>query len=221
MRLEGSPPSTYPLTHYRWVEKKKVWKVTLLVTHRVLFSNQNSKSQDCKQIHCVLLCFVLVCWMSCLSRCLNGLLPEAVAVSQVITSAFSYMIYSSPHLSLLFCSFCCTQSHSHSDGKKLSRVTDTLLEKRLFRSSFHQDTRMLQENMQAAFWALLMALLSFRCIFGESCTGLMVNCIWYLQSGLSVFVPMCVAERRESWSKERLLSINNLKNQTIKHLNAV
>lgn len=110
MKVEGTPPPA--LTHFPltggW---KKILKGTIWVTHQqriwVLFSNQNSESQGCKQIHCVLLYFVLVCWMSFLSQCWNGLLPEAAAVSQMLTSTtFSYMIYRSPHFHI--CQSCFT-----------------------------------------------------------------------------------------------------------------
>lgn len=99
--IQGCPLSTYPLILYRWVGKK-VWKVILLVTHQqVLFSDQNSMSEDCKQIHCALLSFVSVCWMSSPSRYFNGLLPEAAAVSQMITSISPCRISRSLHVSLL------------------------------------------------------------------------------------------------------------------------
>lgn len=193
--IQGCPLSTYPLILYRWVGKK-VWKVILLVTHQqVLFSDQNSMSEDCKQIHCALLSFVSVCWMSSPSRYFNGLLPEAAAVSQMITSISPCRISRSLHVSLLSLflhpvPFPQWWEETPPPRPPTPWVPNRLLEKRTFRSSFHQDTRMLQELAQGVFSALLMALLSFRCMFGKLCTSSMVYYIWYFQSGLSGFVSL-------------------------------
>lgn len=142
--MERSPLLTLLSVICGW---KNIPKVTIQVTHKhrigVLFSKQNNESQDWRQIHCVLLYLILVCWMSFLSQCLNGLLPEAVAVSPMITSTFFCTIYASPHLSLLFYSFCLTHLLPLPPGwgKTLHRLTDKLLQKRMFRSSLTLERR--------------------------------------------------------------------------------
>jgi len=130
MRIEGSPPpplTLFPLTRgvKKNIERHNDMGDPPTQNLSFVFCNQDSESQDHEQIHCILLYFVLVCWMSFLSQCLNGLLPEAAAVSQMITSTtFSYMIYWSPHFHI--CHSCVTafaestHSHSHRGGRKLS-----------------------------------------------------------------------------------------------------
>lgn len=150
MRIgESSPP---PLSLLLTGGEKRFWRLSVgdsATSIWVLCANQNSGSQDRSR---VIVCdslvsvghrivnkftvrssFVSVCSMNSLSQCLDGPLLEAVAVSQMITSAFSSMLGGSPHLSLLFYSFLIHPLPFHRVGRKPFGVTDRLLEQRLFR----------------------------------------------------------------------------------------
>lgn len=145
-------------------------------------------SQDCKQNS---LCLTLLCF-SLLDELPESVLQWAPSGSSCRKSNdnFYLPLQDFQVTACVTCHFFCTQSPSHSGGKKPRRVPNRWLEKRTFRSSFHQDTRMLQELAQGVFSALLMAPLSFRCMLGELCTSSMAYYIWYFQSGLSGFVSL-------------------------------